>query len=111
MNLYEITFFVAFTGCILILGYKLYTLMKVKALENKELNIIWPVLGFIAFFIFYFMAFSVTMLHPEILIYITLFNLLRALVLVNVIFFIIELLISLGAFASAQVEAYKPNRR
>lgn len=106
MNIYDIMFMLQFLILVGITIVKLYSVMKQATLYNFKTSIVL----FIVYLVAWLVGLVALMYYPEKLIYRTLFTLGSWLMVLNVVFFVIELFYSISKTAVKPIEAYKPIR-
>lgn len=104
MNGIDLIFLVQFIIVICILLVKLYNVLSglsnlKKENTDKKYNMQWAFILFIAYFISYFIGFVTYMQRVEELAYLAMFNLETGFILLNVLFFIIEILMYVSLVA------------
>jgi len=102
MNIYEIMFLLQFLVIMGLLLAKLYNVMS----KGEKFDLKISFIMFIAYFLFYLVGLIVFLANPEEIIYISLFTLESWLIILNVLFFIIELFLNSANIAITPVKSY-----
>ena len=107
MNIYAIMFLIHFLAVISITGLKTYNITK----KGEFYDMTWSWLLFGGFFIAWFIGLITILTNPEMIFYVTFFKFSTALMLLNVVFLVIELLLYWKTIGVQQTQPYFANQQ
>lgn len=105
MTIQDLLFILYLIGILGIFLYKLYNIVSLGKIYDLKVAIIL----FIGYFLAWLIGFVVFMLDPERLIYMFMFKIGTWLILLNVLFFIVELVFYLVSITEKAIMPYKPD--
>lgn len=103
MTILDVLFIMGFLAMLGIIGTKLYNVLTLGQTYDWKIAVIL----FVGYFIFWLVDFIVFMIEPTKTIYMLLFNFSTWLIIMNVLFFIIELFLIMKTLVSPIISSYK----